>query len=404
MIWDALILLWIACSIGLGAIGTVAILRAIRTARQVPSLRSGVGLAEAAPVAERVCAIVPAYNEEDAIGAVLGSLRAQRGVDLRMVVAMDRCTDRTRERAIEAIDGDARFELLDVGACPEGWAGKVNALWHAAQTSEAARSADLLLFLDADVTMDPDCLRAAGALRRERNLGMVTLLSTLRHRHWFERLVQPACVIELAYEFPPLRANRTSNRRAFVNGQFVMVRREDYDRLGGHAAVAGEIMEDFALARLTADAGLAVGVFPADGLLVAAMYDSWDAFVRGWTRIFVAGSGRKVSRLRKWSMRLALACAILPVAVVAGGVIPAVADGASGWLRAVGAGAAIVATGLWGGLVFWMYAKQRAPWWSAAVNPLGFAITAWIMWRSASGLAARRPIAWAGRSYVFEPR
>lgn len=404
MIWTALILLSFACSIGLGAIGAVAILRAVRTVREVPSLRSGVALAGSTPAGERVCAIVPAHNEERAIGAVLASLRAQRGVDLRVAVALDRCTDRTRERAIAAIGDDARFELLDVGACPDGWAGKVNALWHAARSSEAARTADLLLFLDADVTMDADCLRAATALRRERQLGMVTLLSTLRHRHWFERLVQPACVMELAYEFPPLRANLATNRRPFVNGQFVLVRREDYDRLGGHAAVAGDIMEDFALARLTAEAGLAVGVFPADGMLVAAMYDSWDAFVRGWTRIFVAGSGRKVARLRKWSLRLAIACAMLPVLVVAGGVLAGVARDAPGWARWAAAGGAVLATGLWGGLVAWMFARQRAPWWSALVNPLGFAIAAWIMWRSASGLAARRPIAWAGRSYVFEPR
>lgn len=408
-------MLSLACSIGLGAIAVAGILRAVCTAKHVPSLRAGVALAKAAPITDRICAIVPAHNEEASIAAVLASLRAQRGVDLRVVIALDRCTDRTRERALAAIDGDDRFELFDVGACPDGWAGKVNALWHAARSCKAALDADLLLFLDADVTIDPDCLRAAAALRRERTLGMVTLLSTLRHRHWFERLVQPACVMELAYEFPPLKANRASNRRAFVNGQFVMVRREDYERLGGHAAVASDIMEDFALARLTAEAGLAVGAFPADGMLVAAMYDSWDAFVRGWTRIFVAGSGRKVSRLRKWAMRLALACVSLPIAVVAGGIGVGLdgalnAQGASGtptWVRAMGllsVIAAIVSTLAWGGLIAWVYAKQRAPWWAVLVNPLSFAFTAWIMWRSATGLAARRPIAWAGRSYVFEPR
>lgn len=403
LIWTAAILLSVPCSLALAVIGLVAMARLRKTAREVPSLKAGVALADAGASVQKVCAIVPAHNEEASIGAVLSSLRAQAGVDLRVVVALDRCTDRTRERALAAIAGDPRFEILDVGACPAGWAGKVNALWQAASASPAARGSDLLLFLDADVTMRPDCLRAAMALRHTRGLGMVTLLSTLRHRHWFERLVQPACAMELAYEFPLHRANRLRNRRPFVNGQFVLVGRADYDRLGGHAAVAADIMEDFALARLTADDGMAVGVFPADGLLVANMYDSWSAFLRGWTRIFVSGAGRKVPRLRKWSIRLAIACAALPIAVAAALVGASVVE-APWWTRGLAMGSALAGTVAWGGVVAYVYAKQRAPLWSALVNPIGFAITAWIMWRAARTLQQRRPIAWAGRSYVFEPR
>lgn len=116
LIWTAAILLSVPCSLALAVIGLVAMARLRKTAREVPSLKAGVALADAGASVQKVCAIVPAHNEEASIGAVLSSLRAQAGVDLRVVVALDRCTDRTRERALAAIAGDPRFEILDVGA------------------------------------------------------------------------------------------------------------------------------------------------------------------------------------------------------------------------------------------------------------------------------------------------
>lgn len=400
----SLLILLVPCSVALATIWIVAISRAIRTTRQVPSLRAGVALSDRTAVSDRIVAIVPAHNEEGAIATVIGSLREQRGIDLRVVVALDRCTDRTRARAEAAIAGDPRFEILEIDACPDGWAGKVNALWQAATGSRPALDADLLLFLDADIAMEADCVRAAAALRRERGLEMVTLLPTLRHRHWFERIVQPACALELAYEFPLLRANRATGGRPFVNGQFLMIPRAAYDRLGGHAAVADHFMEDFALARLAAEHALPMGVFPADGLLVANMYDSWQPFVRGWTRIFVSGAGQKVRRVRKWAARLGLACALLPLVVAGALLLGATATHAAWWARAISGGAAAAALAIWGGFMLWAFGRQRAPWWSAVLAPVGFAMTAWIMWRAAGTLAGRRPITWAGKSYVFDAR
>lgn len=400
-------LLTVAAGAFLGVMWLVVLGRIVRSRKQVPSLRDAIEWADEEPITQRIVAIVPAHNEQDSIGGVLASLRSQRDLDVGVVLALDRCTDGTRDRAEQIMVGHKRFEVMSIEDCPDGWAGKVHCLWKAVTESRLAGRADLLLFLDADVEFAPDAIRAAAALLRSRKLALLTLLPTLRHRHWFERVVQPACVMELMYQFPPDRVNRApgakGGRRPFVNGQFIMVRREDYERLGGHMALRDDIMEDFALARLVDRAGLAAGAFPAGDMLRVNMHETWASFASGWKRIFMAGAGRKVRRLRRWTLRVGLACAALPV-VVAAGVVAAALVGAPAWSTwtAIPVGAF--------GLVSWvvaigaLYRSQRAPWWSVALNPVGYGVAAWIMGRAARAVASREPVAWGGREYVFEAR
>ncbi|MGP1309889.1 MAG: glycosyltransferase, partial [Phycisphaerales bacterium] len=46
--------------------------------------------------AKSVCVVVPCYNEEAAVGTLVRSLLAQDYPALRVVFALDRCTDGTR--------------------------------------------------------------------------------------------------------------------------------------------------------------------------------------------------------------------------------------------------------------------------------------------------------------------
>ncbi len=96
-----------------------------------------------------------------------------------MVLALDRCTDDTQARAEEAIGGDARFTVLPITQCPPGIAGKVNAVCTAVEQSGLLKGEHVLLFTDADTEFHPDCVRAAVGLLRERELGLLSLLSTI---------------------------------------------------------------------------------------------------------------------------------------------------------------------------------------------------------------------------------
>ena len=119
----------------------------------------------------------------------MASLRAETYRQLRLVLALDRCTDDTAALARTAIGGDERFEIVEIDACPDDWAGKVHAVHAGVTRSRGAADAEYLLFADADTLFSPGCIASALALMRERKLDLLSLLSTLTHETWFERVV-----------------------------------------------------------------------------------------------------------------------------------------------------------------------------------------------------------------------
>lgn len=398
----------------LGAVGLLAYWAAVafhvqRTARGLPTARQGLSLPEAHALegegAPRVCVIVPAHNEEGAIGGLARSLATQSYPNLSVVFALDRCTDGTRAVLEQAVGGDARFEVMDVRTWAEGWAGKVNAIWRGVQDSAAARAADVLLFADADTVMDKDCIRATVAILRHRRLGMLSLVSTMTHERWFENAVQPCAGMELMRQYPLLRANLDRGRRPFANGQFILITREAYDAIGGHEAVYWALLEDMEIARLCEKRGVRAGLFMADGMHICRMYSTFDEFRRGWKRIYTECANRKVSRLEALAWRVWMT----------GLVLPALALGAVGlglfglrahpdelaWACIMVGSVAVLAMLL--GLVL-AYRLGGVPVRHVLSYPFGAYHTGRILREAAADLRAGKPTVWGGREYVRPAR
>lgn len=395
----------IAVAIAAVAYSIIAALRLARALASVPTARAGL----AAPAPEGgwpgVCVIVPAHNEEDVIGVLARSLAAQDYSRLRVVFALDRCTDNTENAARAAVGDDRRFEFVRIGACPDDWAGKCHAAWRGVRDSAGARDADLLLFADADTVFDPRCVRATAALLHLRALDMLSLLSTLTHRTWFERLAQPVAALELMRHFPLERINRAERGRAFANGQFMLFRRDAYDRAGGHESVRQELLEDLAFARRLKRDGMSVGVLLADGLLGCRMYASWSAFRRGWKRIYIESAQRRPARLRAWGRALLASAVALPLGAGSCAALGLVAwrldDRPLGaWCMGVGAAGLLA----WFAVAAAIHRAQRAPLWTALLHPLGAWLVAGLLREAAADLRAGRGVAWAGRVYLRETR
>jgi hypothetical protein len=389
--------------------------RLITTSVRIPTARRGIALAAAGPPVRSVCVVIPAHNEEASIRPLLESLKAQDYAAMRVVLCLDRCTDRTADVARSLVGDDPRFTILEIDSCPDGWAGKVNAVWAGVQTP-AARSADLLLFADADTAFHPSCITATAALLEHRHLDLLSLLSTLTCSRWFEYVVQPAAGLELVRQYPIGRANRPtpvggSGRRAFANGQFMMFTREAYDAIGGHAAVHNELLEDLALSRRIADAGRPAGLFLAGGMLSCRMYEAWPQFRAGWKRIYIESAKCKVKRLKRAAAVSATFGAILPVLALLNAAACAAllalprADAAPlhEWASAglILSAAALLA---WIAVVAATCRIGRVPLWAAP----GFIAGSWLVSRilaeAARDLATGVPTRWAGRDYIRTPR
>lgn len=384
----------------------------------LPTLRAGLELNADSMKPPRVAVFVPAHNEEDVIGRCVRSILASEAADLRLILALDRCTDSTKAEAesaiAEAVEGCApgndtpRAEIVEITECPDGWAGKVHALHEAVERSHLADDADLLLFADADTVFDPGCVRAATAMLRERRLGLLSVYSTLIAVRPYEFRVQPVAAFELARQFPPDRVNDPPKRRAFANGQFMLFDANIYHDIGGHTAVKEELLEDLAFARLlrSREHDKAVGCLHADGLLRCEMYRDEATFERGWKRIYTEAAKRKPARLAGHARKVLLTGLVLPGAAAAATLIGlgAVAAGAPPLLPGSMAVIGLLALGQFFLSVAAANRIQHLPIWTALWHPYGAWRVAGILRAAAQDLNAGTSTSWGGRSYAREKR
>jgi len=383
-----------------------ALFRVVRTRTTIPTLRRGLELPAIDGPAQPLCVIIPAHNEAELIADLIGSLKKQDYPNLAFVLSLDRCTDQTEANARAAIGDDPRFEIVVIDQCPDDWTGKCHAIWSATKASERARSCELLLCLDADTVLDPACIRAAVALQRERDVDLLSLLSTLTIEHPFERWIQPAAALELMYQYPLERANRPAGaRRAFANGQFMLFRAEIYRAVDGHKAVHDKLFEDVWFARELTARGNSIGVFLADRLLVCKMYDSYAAFKNGWLRILTEAAKRKRGRLSKHKWRKRIAGAILPMATAAllatSGVGVVTDPNGLAWIGVgvAGLGSAVFLASLW-----LIYRIAGVPIRYVPGYVIGAWVVAGILGECERRLRQKRPIEWGQKQYAVEER
>ncbi|MDX2115555.1 MAG: glycosyltransferase [Planctomycetota bacterium] len=398
-----------ALSAGAGVFYGVVLWRIARSARTLPTARDGLSLPPPKEGWPSVCVVIPAHNEEAVISELVRSLVTQDYPRLAIVFALDRCTDGTASVVRSIVGNDPRVEIVEIASCPEGWAGKTHAAWRGVQDARAPSGADMLLFADADTVFDPGLVRAAVALALARGLDLLSLLSELTSEHWFEKLVQPAAGFELIRQYPLDIVNRAERPRAFANGQFMLFRRWLYERIGGHERVKAELLEDIAFARWLDKEKKRItsrwGVLMPGGMLRCRMYRSWDAFARGWKRIYTEAALRRPGQLGEWAWRGRLTGVLLPIAPpvcgLAGAVVRARGDAPLGWVL-MGVGAASLTIVI--AALSRLYRDQGAPLRWALLYPVGAWIVTRLLAEAASDLRKGVKTRWAGREYVREAR
>ncbi|MBO3737252.1 glycosyltransferase [Actinoplanes flavus] len=236
---------------------------------------------------ERVAVLLPLRDEAGRVAPCLESLLAQRGVpDLSIHVLDDGSSDGTAGVVRGIAAGDERVRLLTGTGPPAGWLGKPNAC---RQLADDAADADVLVFVDADVVLEPDAIAgAAGLLRRAG----VTLLSPYPKIVGAGRLVQP--LLQWSWlTFLPLRGMERSPRPslAAAGGQWLVLDRAGYQRAGGHAAVRDDVLEDIGLARAVKRSGGRIALADGSRLATCHMYGSWRELADGYGKSLWASFG-----------------------------------------------------------------------------------------------------------------
>src|SRR5215470_4663170 len=226
-----------------------------------------------------ISAIVPARNEEANIADCVRSIALQREV-LEILVVNDQSEDRTAEIVRSLVSAIPRLRLLETTELPNGWVGKNNAVWLGAQEAKGK----WLLFTDADAVLAPGATAKAFQLALENSAALVSFSPEQTLKAWYEKALIPFVYCRLARKFSYADVNDPKKPAAAANGQFLLIQRSTYDAVGGHAAVASEVLEDVALARRVKHDSWGIWFGSGTGLVSVRMYRSFRSMWAGWRK------------------------------------------------------------------------------------------------------------------------
>jgi glycosyltransferase involved in cell wall biosynthesis len=337
--------------------------------------------------------IIPARNEEDCIAACLESLTSQSekvfelGRNWELIVVDDHSTDRTAEIA----RGFAGVTVIGAGKLEPGWTGKSNALWTAARRARGR----WLLFTDADTIHEPGNLHRALHEAARYKVGVLSYSPGQIVSGLAQRSLMPLIFSELALAYPPAKVSDPAERIAAANGQFLLIEREAYRRLGGHAMVAEKVLEDVELAFLAKRRRIGLRFRYAADAVSTRMYRSAAAMIEGWTKNLELLFANCLA-LALWRILDILLLFVLPVLAVelwnvhfAPHAMPWVYDG---WLIVL----------LWVRNLFRFYgrvAKSNFPFLDCAIAPLGLPLFVVLLCRSWFQHRILKRVSWKGRNY-----
>lgn len=237
---------------------------------------------------EPVSVLVPARNEERVLDGFIRNVLASQGVELELVVLDDASTDSTAERVSQWSDRDPRVRLVHGKKLPQGWCGKQHACY---QLAESARF-DTFLFLDADVTVQPDAIARSVAFL---NQSKIDLGSGFPHQEtptvagWL--LLPLIHFVLLGYL--PLSRSRLSNDPSLAAGcgQLFITTRSAYYAAGGHAVIKSSLHDGIMLPRAFRKAGLRTDIFDASDIASCRMYETNRDVLQGITKNATEGIG-----------------------------------------------------------------------------------------------------------------
>lgn len=221
--------------------------------------------------------IVAARNEEQNIEPALNSLLRLDYEPLEIIVVNDRSADRTGELLDRLAATESRLRVIHIADLPAGWLGKN----HALDRGAAEARGQFLLFTDADIVMDPSVPRRAMAYMLEQRVD---------HLAGFFRVVMPSWLLEsfvvlfslyfFAY-FKPWKV-RDPNSSAHVGvGGFNLLRKETYQSIGTHRAIALRPDDDVKLGKLVKKHGFRQDAVVAVDLMYVPWYSSLGELIRG---------------------------------------------------------------------------------------------------------------------------
>ncbi|MBI4460857.1 MAG: glycosyltransferase [Acidobacteria bacterium] len=341
---------------------------------------------ETRPAVPAVSVVIPARNEEDNIAGCLASLYRQ-GQGIEIIVADDGSQDRTAEVIRQLLaSAPVPLTVVQVPPLPKGWTGKNHALTAGV---ERARG-HWLLFTDADTRHAPGKLQEIVDRAGREGLDLLSFSPRQEARTWWEKAVIPQVYLALGKLYPYWRVNDPSDPMAAANGQYILIRSEVYEKLGGHAALPGALLDDVELAQRAKQAGFRIWFGSGEGVVSTRMYSRFRQMWEGWTKNLFPLYNRDHRAIARARRALALRFVSLPVAGLLFSVL--------GSRAVAGIGLALLAFSFWEHVRYAQKLPQSQKAAAALLVP-GALLFLLLLWDSERRYRSQKGIEWRGRHY-----
>jgi len=337
--------------------------------------------------------VIPARDEQENIGQCVKSLTAQSesvfelGRDWELIVVDDHSTDKTAEIARSfpgvTVVGAAKLE--------KGWTGKNNAIWTAARKARGK----WILFTDADTIHEQGDLHRATHEAARHKVGMLSYSPRQLVSGFWQRALMPLVFSELSLAYPPAKVSDPNQRVAAANGQFLLVEREAYRKLGGHPSVKDRVLEDVELAFIAKRRRVGLRFRYAPDALSTRMYRTTGAMIEGWTKNLALLFNNAMATALWKMLDLVLLIGLPWLAFHLWG-----ARFSPNGLEWLGAGWVLML--LWARTLFRFYArvaKSNFPFVDCAISPAGLPLFIALLYRSWFNHRVIRQVSWKGRTY-----
>lgn len=231
--------------------------------------------------APSVSILIPARDEEDNIGTLLEQLTTLEYRTIEIIVYNDHSDDKTESIVKHWATLNPAIKIINGQNPPQGWLGKN----HACHELSKAASGEILLFLDADVSIKKDLIERSINHLQKYELHLLSIFPKQIVKSFGEKISVPL-MNWILLSLLPLFLIRKSKNEAFsaANGQFMMFKAATYKTIWPHEKCKSDRVEDIAIIKLFKKNKLISDTRLGDSDISCRMYNGLDAAVAGFTK------------------------------------------------------------------------------------------------------------------------
>ena len=232
-----------------------------------------------------VSILVPARNEAKNIRRCLLSLSKQDYTNIEILVLDDNSNDGTSVIVEDFVKKDSRVKLIIGKPLKSGWIGKS----YACQQLSKYAKGNYFVFTDADTLHFKNSISSAIGCLIKNNLDALSAIPKQIMVSFHERMVVTWVHFGILNLLPLFLIKKSKNPLfSTANGQFLLFRREVYEKIGGHESIKTKILEDIHISKQVKKHGYKFMIFDGSKNIYCRMYRSFGKLIKGFSKFMFA--------------------------------------------------------------------------------------------------------------------